>query len=80
MHRFVTHCLEQVCKWIHSYLDRQMKGVGAALFKLRAHSAFYAACHIPFYVVAARHNDFAGNKKREYKLVCVLVSSFAYRV
>ena len=59
----MTYCLEQVCKWIHAYLDRQQKGEGAALFKLRAHSAFYAACHVPFYVVAARHNDFSGNKK-----------------
>lgn len=61
--RVVISCLERVCQWIHAYLDRQLKGDGAALFKIRAHAAFYAACHIPFYVVAARHQDFDGNRK-----------------
>lgn len=61
--RLILAYLERVCKWIHAYLDRQLKGEGAALFKLRAHSAFYAACHIPFYIVAARHHDFMDNRK-----------------
>ena len=46
------------------YIDRQVKGEGAAFFKNRAHMAFYAACHIIFYVVAARHDDFLDNRKR----------------
>uniref|UniRef100_A0A0N8E1Q1 RNA polymerase I-specific transcription initiation factor RRN3 n=1 Tax=Daphnia magna TaxID=35525 RepID=A0A0N8E1Q1_9CRUS len=61
--KVVNFCLERVCKWIHAYLDRQVKGEGIAVFKIRAHAAFYAACHIPFYVVAARHHDYLGNKK-----------------
>lgn len=61
--RTVIFCLERVCQWIHGYLDRQLKGEGAALFKIRAHAAFYAACHIPFYVVAARFSELSGNRK-----------------
>jgi hypothetical protein len=53
-----------VCQWIHAYLDRQSKGEGAAVFKIRAHAAFYAACHIPFYVLAARHRDIVNDRKR----------------
>lgn len=78
--RVVTFCLEKVCRWIHSYLIRQKQGDGAAVFKIRAHSAFYAACHIPFYVIAARHSEFLGNRKRKYRmfcsntLICVIIS------
>jgi len=69
--RIVTFCLEKVCKWIHSYLIRQKQGDGAAVFKIRAHSAFYAACHIPFYVIAARHSEFLGNRKRKSRIFCI---------
>lgn len=71
--RVVNFCLERVCKWIHAYLDRQVKGEGIAVFKIRAHAAFYAACHIPFYVVAARHHDYLGNKKRKDSLLCEIL-------
>lgn len=59
----VVFCLEKVSKWIHLYIERQVKGEGAAFFKNRAHMAFYAACHVIFYVVAARHDDFLDNRK-----------------
>lgn len=61
--KVVMFCLRKVCEWIHAYIDRQTRGEGAAVFKTRAHMAFYAACHIIFYVVAARHRDCFDNIK-----------------
>ena len=62
------------------YLNRQSKGEGAPVYKTRAHEAFYMACHIPFYVVGARHDDFRDNKKRtKLKLlfkICFLKAHF----
>ncbi|KAG0712994.1 RNA polymerase I-specific transcription initiation factor RRN3 [Chionoecetes opilio] len=60
----IHSCLEIICAWCYSYLDKQERLQATNYEDLQLHSPFYFACQTVFYVFTFRYKEYTENSKK----------------